>query len=165
MSTHDPRTEAEKARAALRANDQMGLAPPESDMERRPSTTPQTFGVHGREAENLEGHDGVTAGGKERRDVTNRTRAARAPTTTRPKGATARRIPNSATPIPRCSRIWSASSPDATTMPCPDRRNRSRRDHERLLAHLAPMPSGALSRAGRRSSIRPHPSHPGPPLP
>ena len=70
MSTHDPRTEAEKARAALRANDQMGLAPPESDMERRPSTTPQTFGVHGREAENLEGHDGVTAGGKERRDVT-----------------------------------------------------------------------------------------------
>jgi hypothetical protein len=71
MSTHDPRTEAEKARAALRANDQMGLAPPESDMERRPSTTPETFGAHGREAENLTGHDGVTAGGEQRRDVTN----------------------------------------------------------------------------------------------
>ncbi len=63
MSTHDPRTAAEKARAALRANDQMGLAPPESPMETRPSVTPQTFGVHGREAENLPGHDGVTAGG------------------------------------------------------------------------------------------------------
>ncbi|KAA2236895.1 hypothetical protein [Salinarimonas soli] len=71
MSTHDPRTEAEKARAALRANDQMGMAPPESDMERRPSTTPETFGVHGREAENLEGHDGVTAGGEARRTSTN----------------------------------------------------------------------------------------------
>ncbi len=71
MSTHDPRSEAEKARAALRANDQMGLAPPESDMERMPSVTPETFGVHGREAENLDGHDGVVAGGERRRNLTN----------------------------------------------------------------------------------------------
>jgi hypothetical protein len=71
MTSHDPRTEAEKARAALRANDQMGLAPPESPMETRPSVTPQTFGVHGREAENLDGHDGVVAGGERRRTTTN----------------------------------------------------------------------------------------------
>lgn len=40
----DPRSTAEKARADLRANSQMGLAPPESPVEERPSVTPETFG-------------------------------------------------------------------------------------------------------------------------
>lgn len=40
----DPRSEAEKARADLKRNDEMGLAPPESPAEQRPSVTPETFG-------------------------------------------------------------------------------------------------------------------------
>jgi hypothetical protein len=40
----DPRSEAEKARADLARNDQMGMAVPESPAEARPSVTPQTFG-------------------------------------------------------------------------------------------------------------------------
>ena len=40
----DPRSESEKALADLRRNDQMGLAPPESPAEERPSVTPETFG-------------------------------------------------------------------------------------------------------------------------
>jgi hypothetical protein len=41
---HDPRSEAEKARAALARNAELGLAVPESPLEQEPSTTPQTFG-------------------------------------------------------------------------------------------------------------------------
>jgi hypothetical protein len=40
----DPRSESEKARAALKRNDEMGLAVPESEVERRPSVTSATFG-------------------------------------------------------------------------------------------------------------------------
>jgi hypothetical protein len=40
----DPRSEAEKARADLKRNDEMGMAVPESPAEARPSVTPQTFG-------------------------------------------------------------------------------------------------------------------------
>ena len=40
----DPRSVAEKARADLKANSEMGLAPPESPAETRPSVTPETFG-------------------------------------------------------------------------------------------------------------------------
>ncbi len=40
----DPRSEAEKARADLKRNDEMGLAVPESREETRPSVTPSTFG-------------------------------------------------------------------------------------------------------------------------
>ena len=40
----DPRSAAEKARADLARNDQMGLAAPESPVEERPSVTPETFG-------------------------------------------------------------------------------------------------------------------------
>ena len=40
----DPRSTAEKARADLKANSELGLAPPESPAERRPSVTPETFG-------------------------------------------------------------------------------------------------------------------------
>lgn len=40
----DPRSEAEKARADLKRNDEMGMAVPESPEERVPSVTPATFG-------------------------------------------------------------------------------------------------------------------------
>ena len=40
----DPRSEAEKARADLKRNSEMGLAPPESEDEVVPSVTPETFG-------------------------------------------------------------------------------------------------------------------------
>lgn len=40
----DPRSEAEKARADLARNDEMGLAVPEGPAEEQPSVTPQTFG-------------------------------------------------------------------------------------------------------------------------
>lgn len=43
----DPRSEAEKARADLKRNNEMGLAPPESEDEVIPSVTPETFGEHG----------------------------------------------------------------------------------------------------------------------
>lgn len=46
MSSHDPRSEAEKALADLKRNDEMGLAVPESAPEQRPSVTPETFGEH-----------------------------------------------------------------------------------------------------------------------
>ena len=42
----DPRSESEKARADLKRNSEMGIAPPESDDEVRPSVTPETFGVN-----------------------------------------------------------------------------------------------------------------------
>jgi hypothetical protein len=41
----DPRSVAEKARADLRANSAMGLAPPESPAMTKPSVTPETFGA------------------------------------------------------------------------------------------------------------------------
>ena len=40
----DPRSEAEKARADLKRNNEMGIAVPESPLEERPSVTPETFG-------------------------------------------------------------------------------------------------------------------------
>ena len=42
---HDPRSIEEKALADLRANNQMGLAPPESPELEKPSVTPETFGA------------------------------------------------------------------------------------------------------------------------
>jgi hypothetical protein len=62
---HDPRSEAEKARADLVRNSEMGGAPAQSDLERRPSTTPETFGEHGSKAHALDPSDGVVAGGVE----------------------------------------------------------------------------------------------------
>ncbi len=41
----DPRSVAEKARADLKANNEMGLAPPESPAMATPSVTPETFGA------------------------------------------------------------------------------------------------------------------------
>jgi len=64
MSTRDPRSEAEKARADLMRNDAMSLAVPESPLERQPSVTPRTFGDTTRAAELRSGTDqGVEAGG------------------------------------------------------------------------------------------------------
>ncbi|HEX2553739.1 MAG TPA: hypothetical protein VHL98_08560 [Microvirga sp.] len=61
---HDPRSEAEKARAALMRNDAMGMAVPESPLERQPSVTPQTFGDTTEAARVRSGTDqGVEAGG------------------------------------------------------------------------------------------------------
>ncbi len=40
----DPRSDAEKARADLARNAELGLAVPESQAEELPSVTPQTFG-------------------------------------------------------------------------------------------------------------------------
>lgn len=61
---HDPRSEAEKARAALMRNDAMGMAVPESPLERQPSVTPRTFGDASAAAQARSGIDqGVEAGG------------------------------------------------------------------------------------------------------
>ena len=40
----DPRSEAEKARADLARNAELGMAVPESPLEEGPSVTPRTFG-------------------------------------------------------------------------------------------------------------------------
>jgi len=42
--TRDPRSDAEKARADLARNAELGLAVPESPLEEGPSVTPETFG-------------------------------------------------------------------------------------------------------------------------
>jgi hypothetical protein len=42
--TRDPRSEAEKARADLARNAEMGLGVPQSPAEEQPSVTPETFG-------------------------------------------------------------------------------------------------------------------------
>jgi len=46
----DPRSEAEKARADLKRNAEMDMSLTESPTERRPSVTPDTFGVHDKPA-------------------------------------------------------------------------------------------------------------------
>ena len=43
---HDPRSQEEKARAALKRNQEMGHAPKQSPLTREPSTTDATFGEH-----------------------------------------------------------------------------------------------------------------------
>jgi hypothetical protein len=55
--TRDPRSDAEKARADLARNAELGLAVPESPPERQPSVTPETFGdttENGRVRSNLD---------------------------------------------------------------------------------------------------------------
>jgi hypothetical protein len=61
----DPRSEAEKARAALKRNAEMDSSTiPMSPLTRQPSVTPGTFGEHGAKARALSGSDqGVEAGG------------------------------------------------------------------------------------------------------
>lgn len=63
--TRDPRSDAEKARADLARNSELGLAVPESPQEEQPSVTPQTFGdtsENGRVLRNGEGSKAVEAG-------------------------------------------------------------------------------------------------------
>lgn len=64
---HDPRSREEKARAALERNQEMGHAPKQSPLTRKPSVTNETFGEHGgRPLEELErgrtARDGEDAG-------------------------------------------------------------------------------------------------------
>lgn len=61
---HDPRSEAEKARADLKRNSEMGVAVSETPLTEQPSVTADTFGEHWRKARLLSGTDqGVEAGG------------------------------------------------------------------------------------------------------
>ena len=63
-SDHDPRSEAERARADLKANSELGLAPPESPITAQPSVPPATFGVTNDKARLRSGTDqGLEAGG------------------------------------------------------------------------------------------------------
>ena len=60
----DPRSEAEKARADLKRNAEMGSSVPMSPVTRQPSVTAETFGEHGAKARALSGTDqGLEAGG------------------------------------------------------------------------------------------------------
>ncbi len=71
MAGHDPRSEAEKARADLKRNAEMDLAVPQTPLTREPSVTPDTFGVHDGPARLRSGTDqGAEAGGETpQRDV------------------------------------------------------------------------------------------------
>lgn len=63
--TRDPRSDAEKARADLARNAELGLAVPESPLEEQPSVTPRTFGdttENGRVLRNGEGAKSTEAG-------------------------------------------------------------------------------------------------------
>ena len=61
---HDPRSEAEKARADLKRNAEMDSAPAQAPFMRQPSVTPETFGEHGAKARVRSGTDqGLEAGG------------------------------------------------------------------------------------------------------
>src|SRR3954465_12998182 len=63
-SSADPRSEAEKARADLKRNTEVGTAVSESPLEHQPSVTPDTFGVHDKTARVHSGIDqAVEAGG------------------------------------------------------------------------------------------------------
>jgi hypothetical protein len=59
----DPRSEAEKARADLARNAELGMAVPESPLEERPSVTPRTFGDSSEAARIRSADQGVEAGG------------------------------------------------------------------------------------------------------
>ncbi len=65
MTARDPRSEAEKARAALKRNAEMDSSTiPMSPITRQPSVTPETFGEDGAKARALSGSDqGIEAGG------------------------------------------------------------------------------------------------------
>ncbi len=58
----DPRSEAEKARADLKRNQEMSDAPIESPFTENPSVTPKTFGQNEREAIADRDADAMTRG-------------------------------------------------------------------------------------------------------
>lgn len=61
---HDPRSDAEKARADLKRNAEMDMAVTESPLVRLPSVTPASFGVHDETARLRSGAiEGVEGGG------------------------------------------------------------------------------------------------------
>ena len=59
----DPRSEAEKARADLARNAELGMAVPESPLEQHPSVTPRTFGDTSEAGRQRAADQGVEAGG------------------------------------------------------------------------------------------------------
>ena len=59
----DPRSEAEKARADLARNAELGMAVPESPLEEGPSVTPRTFGDSSEAGRKRSADLGVEAGG------------------------------------------------------------------------------------------------------
>jgi hypothetical protein len=59
----DPRSEAEKARADLMRNAELGMAVPESPLELQPSVTAATFGDTSGKARVRSADQGVEAGG------------------------------------------------------------------------------------------------------
>lgn len=59
----DPRSDAEKARADLARNAELGMAVPESPMEREPSVTPRTFGDMTQKSQDRTAQEGMEAGG------------------------------------------------------------------------------------------------------
>jgi hypothetical protein len=59
----DPRSEAEKARADLARNAELGMAVPESPLEQQPSITPRTFGDTSGAGRMRSTDQGVEAGG------------------------------------------------------------------------------------------------------
>ncbi len=67
--TRDPRSDAEKARADLARNAEMGLGVPQSPVEQQPSVTPQTFGDTTENGRILRNGEGGGAATQEDRDV------------------------------------------------------------------------------------------------
>ncbi len=64
-ANRDPRSDAEKAIADLKRNAEMDMSLTESPLERQPSVTSDTFGVHDKPARLRSGTDqGLEAGGK-----------------------------------------------------------------------------------------------------
>ncbi len=66
---HDPRSQEEKARAALKRNQEMGTAPKQSPLTLEPSTTKATFGENsGRAPEDIERHQVASETAPEERE-------------------------------------------------------------------------------------------------
>ena len=65
----DPRSDAEKARADLARNAELGHAVPMSPAEEQPSVTPQTFGESSRRGRVLRGGEGAGATVPEEQDI------------------------------------------------------------------------------------------------
>ncbi len=65
----DPRSDAEKARADLARNAELGLAVPESPAEQQPSVTPETFGNNTETERAREGLDETPQRTENSRDI------------------------------------------------------------------------------------------------
>ena len=91
----DPRSDAEKARADLARNAELGLAVPESPLEEQPSVTPQTFGDTSENGRVLRNGEGASS---------NRKASAGAPSSAAKRGQESvrdlRRLPGTRKPPP-----------------------------------------------------------------